>query len=169
MPATAPTRSEPTMKRIQQGFTLIELMIVVAIIGILASVALPAYQDYTLKSKVANVFRSTHSIKTAIASCFAENGGTLDFTINGVPGNCYTMGANGIPVLTPTKEVSTVILQPNGRIIVRLASDIGTGVSNGFIVMTPTFGTAGSAVVWTNSTFGITSDAVRTQVLRNNV
>jgi prepilin-type N-terminal cleavage/methylation domain-containing protein len=53
----------------QAGFTLIELMIVVAIIGILAAVAIPAYSDYTAKAKVANAMSAVDSLKTAVALC----------------------------------------------------------------------------------------------------
>lgn len=60
------------MKRVQQGFTLIELMIVVAIIGILAAVALPAYQDYTVKSKWAANMAEIEGVKNAIKSCMNE-------------------------------------------------------------------------------------------------
>ena len=63
------------MKRIQQGFTLIELMIVVAIIGILAAVALPAYQDYTTKSKWAANLSDLEGVKTAIKTCLNDNAG----------------------------------------------------------------------------------------------
>src|SRR5574344_1107449 len=59
-------------KTIQQGFTLIELMIVVAIIGILAAVALPAYQDFTKRSKMAEVIGFMASAKTAVAETFAN-------------------------------------------------------------------------------------------------
>jgi type IV pilus assembly protein PilA len=55
------------MKRVQQGFTLIELMIVVAIIGILAAVALPAYQDYTVRAKVSEVILAASSAKIPVA------------------------------------------------------------------------------------------------------
>ncbi|HET8870277.1 MAG TPA: pilin [Aquabacterium sp.] len=63
------------MKRVQQGFTLIELMIVVAIIGILAAVALPAYQDYTVKSKWAANVAEVEGIKNTIKSCMNEEAG----------------------------------------------------------------------------------------------
>jgi type IV pilus assembly protein PilA len=62
------------MKRsIQKGFTLIELMIVVAIIGILAAVALPAYQDYTVRAKVSEVMLAASSAKTAVSEAAATN------------------------------------------------------------------------------------------------
>jgi type IV pilus assembly protein PilA len=63
------------MKRVQQGFTLIELMIVVAIIGILAAVALPQYRDYTTRSRWAANVAAVDALKTAITLCLQENGG----------------------------------------------------------------------------------------------
>ena len=62
------------MKRMQQGFTLIELMIVVAIIGILAAVALPAYQDYTKRAHVSEGLSLAAAAKTATAEYYAANG-----------------------------------------------------------------------------------------------
>ena len=62
------------MKRVQQGFTLIELMIVVAIIGILAAVALPAYQDYTVRAKVSEVILAVSAPRTTISEFFSTAG-----------------------------------------------------------------------------------------------
>ena len=64
------------MKRVQQGFTLIELMIVVAIIGVLAAVALPAYQDYTKRAQMAEVILAASSCRTAITETVQSATGT---------------------------------------------------------------------------------------------
>jgi type IV pilus assembly protein PilA len=64
------------MKRVQQGFTLIELMIVVAIIGILAAVALPAYQDYTIRSQMTEPINLADGAKAAVADYWSNKGST---------------------------------------------------------------------------------------------
>ncbi len=74
----------------QSGFTLIELMIVVAIVAILAAIALPAYQTYTQKAKFSEAVAATGALKTAVEVCAQ----TQDLTT----ANCYTQGSYGLPV-----------------------------------------------------------------------
>ena len=68
------------MKRIQKGFTLIELMIVVAIVGILAAIALPAYQDFIVRSKMSEALAAIAACKTSVAEYTSAHGGTMPTT-----------------------------------------------------------------------------------------
>jgi type IV pilus assembly protein PilA len=88
------------LKKMQQGFTLIELMIVVAIIGILAAIAIPAYQDYTIRAKVTEGLNLADSAKTAVAESF-QSGGTTGLT---AAANSW----NGS--FTATKYVSNILV-----------------------------------------------------------
>ena len=82
------------MKKVQQGFTLIELMIVVAIIGILAAIAIPAYQDFTIRSKVTELINAAGVCKTSVAEYYQAKGQFPGATDSG----CSTVGtANSTP------------------------------------------------------------------------
>src|SRR5204862_4600858 len=77
------------MKRIQQGFTLIELMIVVAIVGILAAIALPAYQDYIIRSKMSEVEAAIAACKTTTTEYLSSHG---SMPLNNTAAGCSTVG-----------------------------------------------------------------------------
>jgi len=153
-----------SMKKAQQGFTLIELMIVVAIIGILAAVAIPAYQDYTIKARVGNALTAVDALKTAVALCAQEAGGVLT--------GCNTAGnpTAGIPTFTATNEVASATVTGSGRIDATLTGNIGTGVNGGVITWIPTLATGGTAMTWAISyDSAITNLAAQSAISKNSV
>jgi type IV pilus assembly protein PilA len=115
------------MKTLQKGFTLIELMIVVAIIGILAAVALPAYQDYTIRAKMSEVILGMSACRTSITEVYQS-------------GAASTMLANGwgceVGVTQQTKYVIGIGTDPNG-LVTATVQNVSTLVDGSFVTLIP--------------------------------
>lgn len=121
------------MKTNQKGFTLIELMIAVAIVGILASVALPAYQDYTTRAKFSDVMVSVGELQTAISECLSDNAGQI--------ARCDAYGDLAVYRGGSTDTVGSQYISADLTITATTAAINFTGsgeVPNCVFVMTPT-------------------------------
>lgn len=137
------------MKKAQQGFTLIELMIVVAIIGILAAIAVPAYQTYTKKAKFSEVTSAIAPYKLGVEICFQEQGTLL-------AANC-TNGVGGVPAVTAANAgfVAAGSGAVSGNTALTAALTMTAVNANGLAgetyVLTGTAAAVGTPIIWAKS------------------
>jgi len=123
------------MKKHQQGFTLIELMIVVAIIGILAAIAIPAYNDYMKKARFSECMSMSEGYKTAVAVCYSD--------LQALAG--CSNGSNGVPAAPAATDNVSSITTTDGVI-----TCTGTTAAGGYTsILTPSID--GAAIKWAQS------------------
>jgi type IV pilus assembly protein PilA len=121
----------------QKGFTLIELMIVIAIVGILAAVALPAYQDYTIRARISEPLALLGEAKTSMTEYYIANG-ILPATAT----------AAGIRSVIGTQLVSTMGITAGGNIVVALTADPSLGPAASSTIVFSNMGTGSGTIVY---------------------
>ncbi len=126
------------MKKLQQGFTLIELMIVVAIIGILAAIAIPAYQDYTIRSQVSEGLSLAAAAKAAVAESFLNTG---------VPPATRTVAGMSVNAADTQGQYVVSVNVATGVIIITYGNEANAQIIGSTLTLTP-YESVDLSVVW---------------------
>ncbi len=145
------------MKSVQKGFTLIELMIVIAIIGILAAIAIPAYQNYVIRAQASEGESIIGGLETAFDECYANKGTAASCDSNALVGIPATKTISGT-------YVGSAAIGQNGQITVTYNTNANANIANGTVIWTPYKSTDGN-ITWLCNDGASSTAAIATGLL----